>query len=218
MFRLTEDMTRLRADIGALRDAREMLVDSLVRGVKGLRNTISETQGRLRKAHAGMARKERGNRMAAIKGIQRASLQTRRAASQAQAGFRDAFADTAKEARADRAAFTKGLKDTVWDAQSGFRDAFGAAFGETKGNVSASVTNVRNAVHELKVSVAGLRSDFAKDIAGAHQAFFGEACFGSKPDVQMKPEKGEEEDPAKEKKPPKAPGRGGKTKRAAKKG
>ncbi len=69
MGNLTEDMTRLRGEVDALRGAREALMQDLTRGAKNLSATVSAMRADFSAAHAAMAkqtREERGAFVAAV--------------------------------------------------------------------------------------------------------------------------------------------------------
>ena len=57
MGNLTDDMTRLRGEVDALRGARGALMQDLARGAKDLASTVSAMQSDFAAAHATMARK-----------------------------------------------------------------------------------------------------------------------------------------------------------------
>ncbi len=57
MGNLTDDMTRLRGEVDALRSDRGALMQELARGAKDLASTVSAMQAGFVAAHATMARK-----------------------------------------------------------------------------------------------------------------------------------------------------------------
>jgi len=57
MGNLTDHMTRLRGEVDALRGARGVLMQDLVRGAKDLASSVSAMQSGFASAHATMARK-----------------------------------------------------------------------------------------------------------------------------------------------------------------
>ena len=57
MGNLTDDMTRLRGEVDALRDARGALMRELASGAKNLASTVSAMQADFSAAHAAMAQK-----------------------------------------------------------------------------------------------------------------------------------------------------------------
>ena len=57
MGNLTDDMTRLRREVDALRSDRGALMQDLARGAKDLASTVSAMQADFAAAHATMARK-----------------------------------------------------------------------------------------------------------------------------------------------------------------
>ena len=70
MGKLTDDMTRLRGEVDALRSDRGALMQDLARGARELANTVSAMQADFAAAHAAMARKsgeERASYVAWIK-------------------------------------------------------------------------------------------------------------------------------------------------------
>ncbi|EKD22145.1 MAG: hypothetical protein ACD_87C00136G0010 [uncultured bacterium] len=70
MGNLTDDMTRLRGEVDALRSNRGALMQDLARGAKDLTSTVSAMQAGFAAAHAAMARttgKARASYVARIK-------------------------------------------------------------------------------------------------------------------------------------------------------
>ena len=70
MGNLTDDMTRLRGEVDALRSDRGALMHDLALGAKELASTVSAMQADFAAAHTAMARKtrrERGSYVAKIK-------------------------------------------------------------------------------------------------------------------------------------------------------
>jgi len=57
MGNLTDDMTRLRGEVDALRSERETLMQDLARGAKNLASTVSAMQAEFSADHAAMAKK-----------------------------------------------------------------------------------------------------------------------------------------------------------------
>ena len=57
MGNLTDDMTRLRGEVDALRSDRGALMQELARGARDLASTVSAMQADFAAAHAAMARK-----------------------------------------------------------------------------------------------------------------------------------------------------------------
>ena len=62
MGNLTNDMTRLRGEVDALRSDREALMQSLASGAKNLTSTVSAMQAGFAAAHTAMARKTQRER------------------------------------------------------------------------------------------------------------------------------------------------------------
>ena len=70
MGNLTDDMTRLRGDVDALRSERVVMMQGLARGAKELATTVSAMQADFAAAHASMAKKtgqERADFLAGLK-------------------------------------------------------------------------------------------------------------------------------------------------------
>jgi hypothetical protein len=63
MGRLTDDMTRLRGEITALKESRRALQRELFHAVGALKREVAADQAAFRHAHAEMARTSRNNRV-----------------------------------------------------------------------------------------------------------------------------------------------------------
>jgi predicted nucleic acid-binding Zn-ribbon protein len=63
MGRLTDDMTRLRGEITALKESRRALQRELFQAVGALKREVAADQAAFRQAHAEMARTSRNNRV-----------------------------------------------------------------------------------------------------------------------------------------------------------
>lgn len=204
---LTDDTTRLRGEIDSLRGAREAFGEELMREVNDFKNSASEMQAGFRNAHGEMARKTRADRSGFVSGLQGA-------VSDMQSGFRNAHAEMATETKADRLGFMKDLSTSLSEMQDGFHTAFAEMARKTKADNATFMKEVRHSVSDLKMSVAGLRKDFAADISGAHRAWLGRPTSRSTPHANAKPQKEEAENPAKEKRTAGAASRGARTKKA----
>ena len=71
MGNLTDDMTRLRGDVDALRSERGALMQELARGAKNLASTVSAMQSDFAAAHTAMARKTRKARASYVARIKK---------------------------------------------------------------------------------------------------------------------------------------------------
>ena len=71
MGNLTNDMTRLRGEVDALRSDRGALMQELARGAKNLASSVSAMQADFAAAHATMARKTGKARAAYVAKIKR---------------------------------------------------------------------------------------------------------------------------------------------------
>jgi hypothetical protein len=71
MGNLTDDMTRLRGEVDALRSDRGALMQELARGAKDLASTVSAMQADFAAAHATMARKTGKARVSYVARIKR---------------------------------------------------------------------------------------------------------------------------------------------------
>jgi len=69
MGNLTEDMTRLRGEVDALRGVRGALMQDLTRGAKDLSATVSAMRADFSAAHAAMAKQTRGERGAFVAAV-----------------------------------------------------------------------------------------------------------------------------------------------------
>jgi len=71
MGNLTDDMTRLRGEVDALRSDRGALMQELARGAKELASTVSAMQADFAAAHTAMARKTRRERASYVAKIKK---------------------------------------------------------------------------------------------------------------------------------------------------
>ena len=71
MGNLTDDMTRLRGEVDALRSNRGALMHELARGARDLASTVSAMQADFAAAHATMARKGRRERASYVARIKK---------------------------------------------------------------------------------------------------------------------------------------------------
>jgi hypothetical protein len=71
MGNLTNDMTRLRGEVDALRSDRGALMQDLARGAKNLASTVSAMQADFAAAHTAMARKTRKERTSYVGNIKK---------------------------------------------------------------------------------------------------------------------------------------------------
>ena len=103
---LTDDMARLRGEIDAMRDAREVLNQELARDAQGRRSSVAAMLVRMHQAHAEMGRTT-GTALRAF----RSGLATDM--GKMRADFRTAHDQMARTARADRARFVAGNRRAV---------------------------------------------------------------------------------------------------------
>jgi len=96
MGNLTDDMTRLRGEVDALRSDRGTLMQELARGAKDLASTVSAMQADFAAAHATMARKTGNVRASYVSGIKRQVGRMRRENASDLAGASRAWSGNAK--------------------------------------------------------------------------------------------------------------------------
>jgi hypothetical protein len=96
MGNLTDDMTRLRGEVDALRSDRGALMQELARGAKDLASTVSAMQADFAAAHAAMARKTGKARASYVAKIKRQVGRMRKETSSDLAGARRAWLGKAK--------------------------------------------------------------------------------------------------------------------------
>ncbi|MBI4473655.1 MAG: hypothetical protein HY646_13390 [Acidobacteria bacterium] len=87
MDRLTNDMTRLRAEIGNLRAARVSLMKDVQNSAIRNRDAVEEMTKDFRRQHARMAKRSKSERLAFLSGVSRQVSAIRKDT----AGLRDAF-------------------------------------------------------------------------------------------------------------------------------
>ena len=96
MGNLTDDMTRLRGEVDALRSDRGAMMQELARGAKDLASSVSAMQAGFAAAHATMARKTGKARAAYVAKIKRQVGRMRKETSSDLAGARRAWSGKAK--------------------------------------------------------------------------------------------------------------------------
>jgi len=96
MGNLTDDMTRLRGEVDALRSDRGALMQELARGARDLASTVSAMQADFAATHATMARKTRRERASYVARIKKQVGRMRKATSSDLAGARSAWLGKAK--------------------------------------------------------------------------------------------------------------------------
>jgi hypothetical protein len=69
MGNLTVDMTRLREEVEALRDARSVLMNDLTRGTRDLNTAVAAMRDEFISSHAAMAKQSRGEREAFVAAV-----------------------------------------------------------------------------------------------------------------------------------------------------
>jgi hypothetical protein len=96
MGNLTDDMTRLRGEVDALRSDRGALMQELARGAKDLASTVSAMKADFAAAHATMARKTGKARASYVAKIKRQVGRMRKETSSDLVGARRAWLGKAK--------------------------------------------------------------------------------------------------------------------------
>jgi len=91
MGNLTDDMTRLCEEVGALRSARGALMQDLARGTNELAISVLAMRADFGAAHAAMAKEARENRAAFVSGNRRKVARMRKATAADLAGARRAW-------------------------------------------------------------------------------------------------------------------------------
>jgi len=99
MGNLTDDMTRLRGEVDALRSDRGALMQELARGAKDLASTVSAMQADFAAAHATMARKTGKARASYVARIKKQVGRMRKENASDLAGASHAWFGKAKKAK-----------------------------------------------------------------------------------------------------------------------
>ncbi|MFH2218410.1 MAG: helix-hairpin-helix domain-containing protein [Pseudomonadota bacterium] len=152
MGRLTDDMTRLRGEVDALRNMRGAFIDDL-------KADVTDMQSGFRNNHAEMARGLRGDLVTFVSGLENSVAEMK-------AGFNEDHAEMARNLKDALGTFVSGLKGDVSAMKAGFNE-----------DHAEMARNLRDAlgtfVSGLKDTVGGMRKEVADDIAGARQAWSG---------------------------------------------
>jgi len=179
MGRLTDDMTRLCGEIGALRSSREVFISDLRHGISELKAGVEKIQSGFRSEHAEMSRNMQANLGAFV-----SDLKVK--VSDMQSGFRNDRFDMSRNMKEDLLAFISELKEfvselaeDVSDMQSGFRKAHANMAAKTKGERERFLFELGQSLNVLRQEIAGFRREFAVDIAGARRAWFGHIPAGT---------------------------------------
>ena len=179
MGRLTDDMTRLCGEIGALRSSREVFISDLRHGISELKAGVEKMQSGFRSEHAEMSRDMKANLGTFVSNL-------KGKVSDMQSGFRNNRFDMSRNMKADLLAFNSELKkfvlelaEYVSDMQSGFRKAHANMAAETKGERKRFLSELGQSLNVLQQEIAGFRREFAVDIAGARRAWFGHLPAGT---------------------------------------
>jgi hypothetical protein len=91
MGKLTDDMTRLRGEVDALRGNRGALMQDLARGAKDLATEVLAMQASFAKAHTAMAKKTRRELSSFVSGIEKQVGRMRKETAKDLAGARRAW-------------------------------------------------------------------------------------------------------------------------------
>ncbi len=194
---LTDDMARLRSDIGGLRAARKGLSLEMVQDAKVRKNAVAAMGKEFQNAHTEMAKETKRDRLTFLSGIKDSVALLQEGFHKELAGIHDANARMAKATREETNAFVSALKIEVSRTQAGFRDSASQMaekantgrmefLSELKTNVSGMQEGSRN-VHaemakstqngrlaflsEIKTDVSQMQEGFRKDLVDSHQAY-----------------------------------------------
>ena len=106
MGNLTDDMTRLRGEVDALRNARGALMQGLARGVREMADEVSAMRAGFANTHAAMAKKAKENRGAFV-------TEMIHTVSSLLTDFSGTRANMARHAKSEREAFVADMKSAV---------------------------------------------------------------------------------------------------------
>ena len=91
MGTMTDDMTRLVGEINIMRNTREALMNDLAQGTKEMKTFVATMLGNFSKAHHGMAKRAKADRIAFVTGLEKRVLKLRREMATDLAGARRAW-------------------------------------------------------------------------------------------------------------------------------
>jgi len=174
---LTDDMTRLRGEIDALTGSRVAFVNDLEASVLGMRVGFSNDHKEMAKKLKGelsgfrnelakVARLSKAERLLFIADIQKAVLDIRDETNTLMSLLKSDHAEMAEELRETLANDDAQRKQDAWEAKK----------------------ERKNCVADLVQKTADFRAEFAADVAGARQAWFGMSQTATKPIVKEKKE------------------------------
>ncbi len=174
---LTDDMTRLRGEIDALRGSRVTFVNDLEASVLGMRVGFSNDHKEMaekmkdelssfRNELAEMAKLSKAERLLFIADTQKAVLD-----------IRDETNTLMSLLKSDHAEMAEGLRETLVNDDA-----------QRKQDAWEAKKERKECVADLVQKTSDFRAEFAADVAGARQAWFGVSQTATKPFVKEKKE------------------------------
>ena len=171
MGHLTEDMTRLRDEIGTLKDRRVAFVGELQSDVAALRDDVESMQLRFSNNHSELARETKDGLAAFVAGLKTDVSQMTR-------GFRNDRFEMAKNTKMELEGFVTDIKDyvnalsdEVFDLQEGFQDAHAAMAHKLRDNLGAFASNLKTDVTRMLEGFFSARTETAQDMNTDLRAF-----------------------------------------------
>jgi hypothetical protein len=150
---LTNDMARLRSDIGGLRAVRKGLSLELVQDAKVRKDAVATMGKEFHNAHAEMAKAAKRDRLTFLSGVKDSVSSLQEDFHKELAVIHDANARMAKATREETNAFVSALKIEVSRTQAGFRNSHAQMAGKAK-------TGRMEFLSELKTNVSGMQGSF----------------------------------------------------------
>jgi len=152
---LTDDMARLRSEIGVMRGQRGELREDIAQATRERKAAVNEMQVTFDREHAETARVSRQERMAVVSSIKANVSALEDEFHKDLAGIRAAHAEMAEHTRHTTKTYVAGMKAEVGGMKARFHDDHEFMAKTTKANRAAFLSG-------LKAEVSGMQAGFRK--------------------------------------------------------
>jgi len=163
MAGLTEDMTRLRDEIEALRVARGLFIKDLKHEVSELKAGVADFLADSRKRHSGAGRETRRDLMDFTSLIKDQVVALKEDVAQMKADFFKGHMDMADDMKKRLHACISEIKEDVADLLSGCREHRREVSKETKERLVEDIFNIKEFIADLADNVSEMMSVFKRD-------------------------------------------------------
>jgi glycerol-3-phosphate cytidylyltransferase-like family protein len=171
---LTNDMARLRSDIGGLRAVRKGLSLELVQDAKVRKDAVAAMGREFHIAHAEMAKAAKQDRLTFLSGVKDSVSSLQVDFHKDLAGIREANARMARVTKEETQAFVSALTMDVSKTQAGFRNAHVEMAGKAKAGRMAFLSELKNNVSGMQEGFRNVHEAMAKSTKNSRLAFLTE--------------------------------------------